>query len=187
MELWTRHIRLPCVLPLPAFGGSRSARWSTSASKCMFWLFALTPHVERETAFKRISQIKQVLDLRQGGAAAHGSTNSIILYFSQDLRSPDQFSASKQTQPVHLQHHPTCHSNMSLQHVTTLSLIFHAIRGYPLFHTQREIDDGFVQSSWRNCMCQDRQTYNGDTPKGKCTSLCMMLQKWRRLPNQLAL
>ena len=84
----------------------------------MFWLFALTPHVERETAFKRISQIKQVLDLRQGGAAAHGSTNSIILYFSQDLRSPDQFSASKQTQPVHLQHHPTCHSNMSLQHVT---------------------------------------------------------------------
>ena len=111
----------------------------------------------KETAFKRISQIKQVLDLRQGGAAAHGSTNSIILYFSQDLRSPDQFSASKQTQPVHLQHHPTCHSNMSLQHVTTLSLIFHAIRGYPLFHTQREIDDGFVQSSWRNCMCQDRQ------------------------------
>ena len=100
----------------------------------MFWLFALTPHtLKRETAFKRISQIKQVLDLRQGGAAAHGSTNSIILYFSQDLRSPDQFSASKQTQPVHLQHHPTCHSNMSLQHVTTLSLIFHATRRLPSF------------------------------------------------------
>lgn len=27
-----------------------------------------------------------------------------------------------------------------------------------------------VQSSWRNCMFQDLQTYNGDTPKGKCTS-----------------
>ena len=33
-------------------------------------------------------------------------------------------------------------------------------------------------------MFQDLQTYNGDRLKGKCTSSCMMLQKWRRSPNQ---
>ena len=79
----------------------------------------------KETVFERISHNKQVLD-GLGDAAAHASTNWMTLYFSQDLQSADQFSEAKQTQPVHLQHHPACPS-MSLQHVIvlfdTLSLI----------------------------------------------------------------
>ena len=65
----------------------------------------------KETVFERISHNKQVLD-GLGDAAAHASTNWMTLYFSQDLRSADQFSEAKQTQPVHLQHHPACHSSM---------------------------------------------------------------------------
>ena len=61
--------------------------------------------------FERISHNKQVLD-GLGDAAAHVSTNWMTLYFSQDLQSADQFSEAKQTQPVHLQHHPACHSSM---------------------------------------------------------------------------
>ena len=113
--------------------------------------FSLTIHillvclnaVETESVPQRISQNKPS-DLRQGGAAAHGSTNSIKLYLSQDLRSPDQFSA-EQTQPVHLQQ-PTCHSNMSLLY-GTLSMIFHAIRAYrrlPSFHARKAINRGAV-------------------------------------------
>ena len=58
---------------------------------------------------------------------------------------------------------PACYS--TLRHSITY---LHAIRGYPLFHTQKEIDDGAILL--RNCTFQDLQTYNGDTPKGKCTS-----------------
>ena len=65
----------------------------------------------KETVFERISHNKQFLD-GLGGAAAHALTNWMTLYFSQDLRSADQFSEAKQTQPVHLQHHPACHSSM---------------------------------------------------------------------------
>ena len=65
----------------------------------------------KETVFERISHNKQVLD-GLGDAAAHASTNWMTLYFSQDLQSADQFSEAKQTQPVHLQHHPACHSSM---------------------------------------------------------------------------
>ena len=78
---------------------------------------------------------------------------------------------------------PACYS--TLRHSITY---LHAIRGYPLFHTQKEIDDGAIL--WKKLYVSrssNLQTYNGDTPKGKCTSSCIMLQKWRRFPNQLAL
>ena len=44
-----------------------------------------------------------------------------------------------------------------------------------------------VQYPRRNGIFQDLQTFNGETPQGTCTSSCMMLQRWRHLPNQLAL
>ena len=61
---------------------------------------------------------------------------------------------------------------MSLQHVIvlfdTLSLISMQFAATLFFILRRKSTT--VQSSWRNCMFQDLQTYNGDTPKGKCTS-----------------
>ena len=104
---------LPWVLPLPAFGGSRSARWSTSASKCMFCLFTLTPHVERNCLEANPKQTSS--GPSSGRFRNPCSTNSITVYFSQNSRSLDQFSAAKLIQPVHLQHH-LC--KMSFQHIT---------------------------------------------------------------------
>ena len=77
---------------------------------CMY-IYIYTYIYTKETVFERISHNKQVLD-GLGDAAAHASTNWMTLYFSQDLQSADQFSEAKQTQPVHLQHHPACHSSM---------------------------------------------------------------------------
>ena len=82
---------------------------------------------------------------------------------------------------------------MSVQHLTTLwysITIYHlsscGSRLHTLFFILRRKSTA-VQYSWRNCIFQDLQTFNGDTPQGKCTSSCMMLQRWRHLPNQLAL
>ena len=52
---------------------------------------------------------------------------------------------------------PACYS--TLRHSITY---LHAIRGYPLFHTQKEIDDGAILLK--------KLYVSSDTPKGKCTS-----------------
>ena len=78
---------------------------------CNIYIYNIYIYYTKETVFERISHNKQVLD-GLGDAAAHASTNWMTLYFSQDLQSADQFSEAKQTQPVHLQHHPACHSSM---------------------------------------------------------------------------
>ena len=78
---------------------------------CILYIYLYMYIYTKETVFERISHNKQVLD-GLGDAAAHASTNWMTLYFSQDLQSADQFSEAKQTQPVHLQHHPACHSSM---------------------------------------------------------------------------
>ena len=91
----------------------------TEWSECLLYIYIyiylyviiIYIYITKETVFERISHNKQVLD-GLGDAAAHASTNWMTLYFSQDLRSADQFSEAKQTQPVHLQHHPACHSSM---------------------------------------------------------------------------
>ena len=56
----------------------------------------------------------------------------MTLDFGQNLRSADQFSEAKQTQPVHLQHHPACQSSILLLYDTlSLSITYlHAVLGY---------------------------------------------------------
>ena len=114
----------------------------------------------------------------------------MTLDFSQNLRSADQFSEAKQTQPAHLQHHPACQSSILLLYDTLSDsiTIYHfsscCSRLPTLCFILRRKSTG-AQYSWRNFIFQNLQTFNGDTPQGKYASSCMMLQRWRHLPNHL--
>ena len=74
---------------------------------------------------------------------------------------------------------PACYS--TLRHSITY---LHAIRGYPLFHTQKEIDDGAILL--KKLYVSRSSNIQWWHAKGQ-VYFFMIWQKWRRFPNQLAL
>ena len=76
---------------------------------------------------------------------------------------------------------PACYS--TLRHSITY---LHAIRGYPFFHTQKEIDGRCNPLEETVCFKIFKHTM---VTRQRASVLlhCMIWQKWRRFPNQLAL
>ena len=79
---------------------------------------------------------------------------------------------------------PACYS--TLRHSITY---LHAIRGYPLFHTQKEIDDGAIllKKLYVSRSSNIQWWHAKGIQRASVLLHCMIWPKWRRFPNQLAL